>query len=217
MKRIALYIFSLIALCGCLFVLPHTQVKAEEIEQPETTETTETTEAQENEISADEKELIKKFIMEIGEKYLGEYLDKQTLSLIASLVVMALGYIGVFSINLAYAKYKKGGVTEFMKALTENDGAHLTKFVETIKQQNEELKKEIKVLKDGYETMMKIFVLSQDKTADGKVAMLEYLGNHTENKEIQNQVKQEVKEIQEQEQLKAEVNEKVEKDYEKIF
>ncbi len=208
-KKSAFYIFSLIMLVGCLFVLPKARVKAEEIEQPETSETVEMTEQ--------EKKEIQDYIVEIADKYLGQYVDKQTLSLIISLAVGVLGYLGVFGVNLAYAKYKKGNIDLFMNALVKDDGKHLSVFVETLKAQNDELKKEIKMLKDGYETMMKVFVLSQDKSAEGKVVMLEYIGKNTENKEVQEKAKEISVELEKEIETKQEVNEKVEGEYQEIF
>lgn len=208
MKKV-LWLFTIIALLGCMFVLPSVKVKAEEVEQPETSETQEVNEL--------DKELIKEYIVEVVDKYLGKYFDKQTISLIASLVLFAISNVGLLSISIAYNKYKKGNVDLFMNALAKDDGKHLTAFVETLKAQNDELKKEIKTLKDGYETMMKVFVLSQDKSAEGKVVMLEYIGKHTENKEVQEKAQEISGELEKEVEVKQEVNEKVKDEYQEIF
>lgn len=209
MKKGILYVFSIIALFGCLFVLPNAKVKADEVEQPETAET--------QEISEQEKKEIQEYIVEIADKYLGEYVDKQTLSMIVSLVLTALGYATALGISIAYNKYKKGGVAQFMKALTENDGKHLKVIVSAFETKLEQLVEDNKKLKESFDFMAKAFILSQDKSAEGKIAMLEYFGKNTENKEVQEKANELKLELEKEAEIKQEVNEKVEGDYQEIF
>lgn len=205
MKRI----LSILALFGLLFVLPHTQVKAEEIEQPETTETEEITEQ-------DEKE-IKDYVVEIADKYLGKYVDKQTLTLIINLSLTALSYIGVFVINLVYNKYKKGNTNTIIESFKKIDGEHIQAQLKNAYEKIDTLEKLVIELKESHETMMKVFVLSQDKSAEGKVAMLDYLGSHTQNSEVQEKAQELSGELEKEVEVKQEVNEKVKDEYQEIF
>lgn len=205
MKRI----LSILALFGLLFVLPQTKVKAEEIEQPETTETEEITEQ-------DEKE-IKDYVIDVADKYLGKYVDKQTLTLIINLSLTALSYIGVFVINLVYNKYKKGNTNEIIESFKKVDGEHIKAQLKNAYEKIDTLEKLVIELKESQETMMKVFVLSQDKSVEGKVAMLDYIGKHTQNNEVQEKAQEISGELEKEVEVKQEVNEKVKDEYQEIF
>lgn len=214
MKKIALYIFSLIALFGCLFVCGNTKVKAEEIEQPETTETE--TPKEEIEIK-DVEEIVKNVVKDLVEKYLGNYADKQLIADLSVVVTGVVTYLIVIFINIKYGKYKKGNVTEIIESFKKIDADHLKESLKTAYEKIEKLESVIVELKQSNETIMKVLVLAQDNTAKGKVALLEYLGSKTNNQEIKEAKAEVQKELEAQIETQKEVNEKVEKDYEKIF
>lgn len=208
MKKV-LWLFTIIALLGCMFVLPSIKVKAEEIEQPETTETEEITEQ-------DEKE-IKDYVVDVADKYLGKYVDKQTLTLIINLSLTALSYLGMFVINLVYNKYKKGNTNTIIESFKKIDGEHIKTQLKNAYEKIDTLEKVIVQLKESHETMMKVFVLSQDKSVEGKVAMLEYIGKHTQNDEVQEKAQEISGELEKEVEVKQEVNEKVKDEYQEIF
>lgn len=152
-------------------------------------------------------------VTEIATKYLGDYLDKQ---LIADIVALVFGLISLGILVGTYIKYKKSHKDtndvvaqsierEIKKKLKETD-----ELIKPLIEQNEELKK-------GYETIMKVLVLMQDASPKGKVALIDYLGSKTENKEVKDATEQVQAEIEKQEETKKEVTEKVNGEYENIF
>ena len=178
---------------------------------PETTQPVVTTAAPvEEEVDYKEAQQV---VTEIATKYLGEYLDKQ---LIADIVALAFGVISLFALIGTYIKYKKAHKDtndvvaqsiekEIKKQIKDLDG-----LVKPLVEQNEELKK-------GYETIMKVLVLMQDASPKGKVALIDYLGSKTDNKEVKDATEQVNEEIKKQEETKKEVTEKVNGEYEIIF
>lgn len=205
------YIVSILALFGFLFVLPQAKVKAEEMPtEPETTET----ETPKTEV---EKKELEDFVIEIAEKYLGDYVDKQ---LIADIVVIAtgvLGYLGLFITSIKYGKYKKGNVNEIIDNMKKVDAEHLKKLLDISNAKVEDLIKVNEELKQGYETIMKVLVLMQDSSAKGKVALLEYLGSKTNSQEVKEAQAEVKQELETQIETQKEVNEKVEGEYQDIF
>lgn len=179
---------------------------------PETTQPVVTTAAPVEDEEIDYKEA-QQVVTDIATKYLGEYLDKQ---LIADIVALAFGVISLFALIGTYIKYKRvhkdtndvvaqSIEKEIKKQIKDLDG-----LVKPLVEQNEELKK-------GYETIMKVLVLMQDASPKGKVALIDYLGSKTDNKEIKDATEQVNEEIKKQEETKKEVTEKVNGEYENIF
>jgi len=156
-------------------------------------------------------------VTEIAEKYLGEYLDKQ---LIADIVALVFGAVSLCIFIGTYIKYKKAHkdtndvvAQSIERELKEKINAFVnqtTALIEPLIEQNKELK-------EGYETIMKVLVLMQDATPKGKVALIDYLGGKTSNKEVKEASEQVQAEIEKQEETKKEVTEKVNGEYENIF
>lgn len=152
-------------------------------------------------------------VTEIATKYLGEYLDKQ---LIADIVALAFGVISLFALIGTYIKYKKAHkdtndvVAQSIEREIKDKLKDVNELVKPLIEQNKELK-------DGYETIMKVLVLMQDASPKGKVALIDYLGSKTDNKEIKDATEQVNEEIKKQEETKKEVTEKVNGEYENIF
>ena len=208
MKKGILYTFIAFLLIGLIFILPTTKVKAEEIDEPETTETQ----------PAEYKEIdLEEIVVDIADKYLGEYVDRQLIANIVSIATGVLGYLGLIITNIIYKKYKKNTVDDFMKALASNDGAHLQTYVKDLKEEILSLKAQNLELKKGYDTVVKALVLSQDNTAKGKIALLEYLGVNTDNQETKAEAEQITKKLEEEQAKKEEVNAKVSGEYNDLF
>lgn len=152
-------------------------------------------------------------VTEIATKYLGEYLDKQ---LIADIVALAFGVISLFALIGTYIKYKRvhkdtnDVVAQSIEKEIKDKLKDVNELVKPLIEQNKELK-------DGYETIMKVLVLMQDASPKGKVALIDYLGSKTDNKEIKDATEQVNEEIKKQEETKKEVTEKVNGEYENIF
>ena len=179
---------------------------------PETTQPVVTTAAPVEEEEIDYKEA-QQVVTDIATKYLGEYLDKQ---LIADIVALAFGVISLFALIGTYIKYKKAHkdtndvVAQSIEKEIKDKLKDVNELVKPLIEQNKELK-------DGYETIMKVLVLMQDASPKGKVALIDYLGSKTDNKEIKDATEQVNEEIKKQEETKKEVTEKVNGEYENIF
>lgn len=208
MKKGILYTFIAVLLIGLIFILPTTKVKAEEIDEPETTETQPT----------EYKEIdLEEIVVDIADKYLGEYVDRQLIANIVSIATGVLGYLALIITNIIYKKYKKNTVDDFMKALISNDGDHLKVIVKDLKEEIQSLKAQYLELKKANDTVVKALVLSQDNTAKGKIALLEYLGVNTDNQETKAEAEQITKKLEEEQAKKEEVNAKVSGEYNDLF
>lgn len=156
-------------------------------------------------------------VTEIATKYLGEYLDKQ---MIADIVALVFGLISLGILVGTYIKYKKGNkdtndvvAQSIERELKERINAFVDQTITLI----EPLIEQNKELKEGYETIMKVLVLMQDASPKGKIALIDYLGRKTDNKDVKEASEQVQAEIEKQEEIKKEVTDKVSGDYEKIF
>lgn len=207
MKKRFLFIpILLIALLVVLFTTP-VQVKAEEVVEPETTETQ----------PAVEKKEVEDIIIEIANKYLGDYVDKQLIANIVTVASAVIGYISLLIVSIKYGKYKKNITDTILSGIQEEDGKHLKTELEKSDKKVEVLTEAIKELQKGYDVIVKALILSQDSTAKGKVTLLEYLGTKTDNPVVQEAKVQVKAEIEKQEEIKQEVNEKVSGEYTDIF
>lgn len=207
MKKRFLFIpILLFALLVVLFTTP-VQVKAEEVVEPETTETQ----------PAVEKKEVEDLIIEIANKYLGDYVDKQLIANIVTVASAVITYLILLIVNVRYGKYKKNITDSILLGIEKENGAHLKPIVQELTNKLDKLSEENKQLKDGYDVIVKALILSQDSTATGKVALLEYLGTKTDNPVVQEAKVQVKAEIEKQEEIKQEVNEKVSGEYTDIF
>jgi len=175
------------------------------------------THAESEEVVEVENEEEKEALDEIKAK-LSEHLDKELVEDIFKYVfdgTLGLALVGI------YIKYRKG------KVKTLEDVAKLLEklVADYIKANFEKLSEEqIKAIKEGLdkvtesnETIMKVLVLMQDSTSKGKVALLDFLGSKTNNKEVKNAAEEVTKEIEKQDEKKEEVNKAVEGEYKDIF
>ena len=195
---------------------PITTTAPETTTEPVTTNAPATTEAPATDDEIDYKEA-QEVVTEIATKYLGEYLDKQ---LIADIVALVFGAISLGALLVTYVRYKRSNkdtndvVTQSIERELKNKlnefFTQTNNLVQPLVDQNEELKK-------GYETIMKVLVLMQDASPKGKVALIDYLGGKTDNKEVKETAEQVQAEIEKQEETKKEVTEKVNGEYENIF
>lgn len=214
MKKLFICLAMLLT-CGIVASKPITYVHAEEtptsVVQPSNSTSISVTENTDKEPTQDEmEETIKNQLTE----WLEQYLDKDLVAKIISWAVDigVIGYMAV--INLKYRKYKNktiGEVVDGGKDLLQNElhkcFSNLDK--ETIKNVSTQVN-EIVVKIDQ---LMKALALAQDKTAEGKIALLNLISENTtqaDTKEVVTEVKEQ---IQKEQKVEEEVKEKVANDY----
>lgn len=150
--------------------------------------------------------------------WLSQYIDK---SLIEKIIGWAtdIGLVGaLFTIYLKYSKYKHTTTSDLIKQFNE-------KIKDEIKERFDDLgadgiakiTSKVDELNGSIETIMKVLVLMQDSTANGKVALLDFLGTKTNNNEVKEQAENVKVEIEKQEEVKKEVADKVAGEYKDIF
>ena len=166
-------------------------------------------------IKADEEPVIEEPATEETDE---KYIERDTVQKIISWLTDAGVLASLFVVYLKYRKYKKNTVEEVISAVKKEIGDYLTENFEKLSQDEiDKVKQAIKSLESSNEVIMKVLVLMQDNTAKGKTALIDYLGSKTESDEVK-QATEDVKEtLEQQEEIREEAFEKVEKDYQEIF
>lgn len=226
-------LICLITLLLC-FLFTVSVVKAEEIENKEPTEeiteveTVETTEVDDTteveptdqEIN-DEVEKIKedaenKLKAWMDEKFNNANLTSWVLTIFNALTSTAF-LTALLGVVVKYSKYKGKNTDVIIDEVKAQVGEYLKERFDNLSEV--EIKKLIQALddlKESNEVMMKVLVLAQDKTSQGKVALLDYLGSKTESKEVKEQAEQVKGKLENEEKEKQEAVEKI-KEYKEIF
>lgn len=166
---------------------------------------------------AEEEVTEEKFADKVKE-YVGQYTGETLAIKIVGWLVDAGVLSGMFVVWLKYRKYKHNTVEEILGAVKAEVGDYTKQTIDSLSE--EEIKKIIdKVgdLENSIEVIMKVLVLMQNNTPEGKVALLDYLGSKTNNKEVKEQAVEEKTKIEEKIKKDDEVREKVAGDYEEIF
>ena len=150
--------------------------------------------------------------------YLSQYVGDNLAIKIVGWLVDAGVLSGMFVVWLKYRKYKHNTVEEVIGAVKEEVGAYTKDAINSLSEKEiKSIVDKVADLENATETIMKVLVLMQDTTPEGKVALLDYLGSKTNNKEIQEQAKAEKNKIENQIEKDDEIRKKVADDYEEIF
>ena len=196
-------------------------VKAEEVPTEEETPTeNETDPAEETptETETEDNETTFEEFKALVEEKLSAYATKDQITQIIEWLVDSGVLVAMFGVFLKYQKFKHTTIEDIITEVKAEVGTNLqSKFDELSAEQIEKLVKSIDELKEAEEVVMKVLVLMQDTTANGKVALLEYLGSKTSNKEVKEQVTELQDKIEEQIETDKETAELVDGDYKKIF
>lgn len=180
-------------------------------EEPETSEPA--PEVSEEELTEEEKKALDEV-----KGWLSEHLNKQAVANIITWVSEAGVLTGLLTIYIKYNKFKGKTIedlinlfkSEMQKWLEEN-------FAKLSEEQISLLVNRLSKVEMGQETVMKVLVLMQDSTKEGKIALLDFLGSKTENKEVKEAAADLSAELEQQKAKEDEVKEAVKNDYEKIF
>ncbi len=218
MKKLLLALVLPFALC---FTAPAFNVaKAEEeivetsevVETSETIETSEISESSETaepvvETSEDESEKISKFeFTQFVEKVKQILSENFSVDLLLKIIAIAVDVSLVIALLVVVSKNRKLSV--------QNQIAFRKDVLAQDEKTRKEIKEEIEKIENEYNTIIKAIVLSQDKTADGKVALLDLVANAKATKKEVIEKAIEVKEkVVEDKKQKEKVIEKVKEDY----
>lgn len=149
--------------------------------------------------------------------WLSQYVDQQLVSNIINWAIDT-GLLGaLFAVVVKYNKLKTKTVDDLIKEF-EN------KLKKWFKEEFDKLSAEqIKKVIDGIENaenkmdcVMKAFVLMQDKTADGKIAMLDLIAKNTSNSEVVEIVEKEKDKVKEDQKVVQAIQDAVKDEYEPV-
>lgn len=173
-----------------------------------------------NYVSAEETEVVEteeKFAEKV-KNYVAQYTGESLAIKIVGWLVDAGVLSGMFVVWLKYRKYKHNTVEEVIGAVKSEVGTYTKEAINSLSEsQIKSIIDKVGDLEGAVETIMKVLVLMQDTTAEGKVALLDYLGSKTNNPEIKEQASDEKEKIEEQIKKDEVVRDKVANDYEEIF
>jgi len=175
-------------------------------------------ESSENDEKVEEKTYTEEEFKQALESYLSKYLEESLVHKIIQWMIDAGVLAALFGVYVKYRKYKHNSLedvvkafkTEVMKYIDENLSKLTNEQVESIKEVINDLSK-------SNETIMKVLVLMQDKTPEGKVALLDYLGSKTNSEEVKKQAIEVKEKVEIEKKAEEEVKEAVKEDYKDIF
>lgn len=147
-------------------------------------------------------------------EWLTEYLGESMAIKIIGWAVDAGVMTALVAIYIRYRKYKATSLEDVAKLMKSEIETHLTAcFGNLDKNMVKQLTKGMSECIEKMDNVMKALVLAQDKTAEGKIALLNLINESTTDKEVKEAtevVKEEIKQEQKVEQI---VKEKVKTDY----
>lgn len=191
---------SLMLLTGVACSAKMVAVKAEdsEITEPEVEEDEPT-----------EEELIEKI-----KEWMSKYLEQSTVEKIITWAVDAGVLSSLFVIYLKYRKYKHNTVEEVLTAVKKEVGKYLEDcFAKLDKEAIQKIIDSFKEVEANMELLMKALVLSQSKTSESKVAMLDLISGINKNAEINKTIDEVKTEIIKEKQAEEAVKEVVKNEY----
>lgn len=175
-----------------------------------------------NEITSSSSELtqeeVEKTITEKIENWASEYVSWDYVSSIINWSIDT-GLLSVIALLIVKTrKYKSMTGEEIVNLLKSQLIETLTtNFKEMSEEQLKQLILNIDKLNSDIEVMKKALVLAQDKTAEGKIALLNLIDGTTENKETKEAIDEQKEKIEKEEAKIEEVKSAVDGDYKEIF
>lgn len=188
---------------------------------PTTTETTETTttEATTSETTDDITfEESEQDVIETLKEWLSQAFDSNLVGFIINWAIDA-GLITVIAgIYFKYRKYKAKSSQEIANEVKEVVKEVLAScFKDLSKEQQKEIVEKIEKFEGDLDKLKKALILAQDRTAEGKIALLNLINETSENKSDIKEVSKKVEtQIQKEVEKEKKVNEKVKDDYQPV-
>lgn len=155
------------------------------------------------------------------QKYIEEFLSQYFNSnFVASIINWAIDAGLLSAIALIYLKYRKFKsktieeiVKEVKKTIEDNLG---DSFKNLSTEEIQKITASVDTLAKDIDTLKKALVLAQDRTAEGKIALLDLIQNTSTSDEVKKGVEVVKETIKEEQKVEQEVKEVVKNDYEKI-
>lgn len=185
-----------------------------EITTTDTSITTDTTISSSEDITYDESE---KEVIETLKEWLLQFFDSNLVGFIINWAIDA-GLITIIAgIYFKYRKYKAKSSQEIASEVKEQINEILNaSFKDLSKEQQEKIVNVINKLNSEIETLKKALVLAQDKTAEGKIALLNLINETTKEVEVIKEVEKVKEKVIEENNKEKEVNEKVKEKYKPV-
>lgn len=168
-------------------------------------------------VSEEEQEKTKEEIIAKFKEFAGQYLNAQTLANIIQYAVDT-GIISILAFVYAkYRKYKSKSSEEISKEVLNAIQEEAKKGIaELNKEQLEELQGNITQLENALNTLTKVTILAQDKTAEGKKAVLDALIESSKSEEVKELGEEKKEKIAEEVKVEQKIKEDIKEDYNPI-
>ena len=149
------------------------------------------------------------------EEYLSQYLEESWVVKIVTWLVDAGVLSALFVIYLKYSKYKHTTIEQLFNKFKEEAGKWLENAKDDLEDSKlQEVKNALNDIIITNENIMKALVLMQDKSSDGKLALIDFLGSKTKEEKVLKEVKHTIEEEQNE---KEKINDLVKDDYKGMF
>ena len=140
---------------------------------------------------------------------------------VKSLISLGLNGVEAVALVIIYILYRKGksnnaennkkDIKSILKDFTSDE------FKEYGKEMIQPLHDAIDKLEKSTDTIMKVLVLMQDQTANGKIALIDFLGSKTDNEEVKKSVQLVKEAVEEVKAMQEKVNDEVKGEYKELF
>lgn len=179
----------------------------------DTTTTTEET-TTDSDIAYEESE---QEVIETLKEWLLQFFDSNLVGFVINWAIDA-GLITIIAcIYFKYRKYKAKSSQEIASEVKEQINEILNaSFKDLSKEQQEKIVNVITKLNSEIETLKKALVLAQDKTAEGKIALLNLINETTKEVEVIKEVEKVKEKVIEENNKEKEINEKVKEKYKPV-
>lgn len=173
------------------------------------------------EVEVIDDDTLKAKVSEVATQVFGKYLDEDKISMIVTLACYVIEIIMMICIWIKYRKFKHTSFDDFnkiletnmAKSLKDNFGDLGTDIGSIVANLAQEMKK----IEEQQNALLQAFALSQDKSAEGKLAMLQLIQGKTEDEVFEEQIEEIKQEIIETEAAVEEKKEPIQGEYKEIF
>ena len=173
--------------------------------EPPIEETTNTTE---------DEPLTEEGFTERVKEFLEQYLSADMVANIINWAIDSGLLIALFGVYLRYRKYKSLSSEEIAKKVDDRIKQELKESFEKLsEEQLQQLIDKVNSYEDVLNTLEKALILSQDKTAEGKKALLDLISEKTNSSEVKKEASNVKEKVVEEQKTIDEIQEKVKDNY----
>lgn len=168
-------------------------------------------------VTEEEQESAKEEIIGKLKDFAGEYINKQTLQAIIQYAIDTGILSALAFVLVKYRKYKSKSSEEISKDVLNMVEKEAHKAIaELNKEQLESLNVKIEDVEKSLNTLTKVLILAQDKTAEGKKAVLDALIEASRSEEVKEIAESKKEEIAVEVKQEEEIKEAIKEDYNPI-